>query len=278
MQVISRQISSREIDANTDQVIAYCPLPTGAKLNNVWLESAITTGVLTGMINGYFYGVSGFVVNIDDPDGDYDWDQIWDGSVRKDVTLDVFGAAADIDTPANTEPEFDVGLVDLDSIMGIGAEDDTQIFQRRKMVSWAGNPIGGNGATSYVPTDYFKTHIKGGPRVNRPSGVMFGFSSPEMAETTAAYKIPLEKEWLVLQFIDMFLEDMFKWNIGLGTTTSGFPYEAGSDYIAKFLESAMWEPSGEANLVPVKWFCNSKITFDVTIPGMNRVKVLSSDS
>ena len=129
-----------------------------------------------------------------------------------------------------------------------------------------------------MPTDYFKTHIKGGPRVNQPSAVLFGLSSPAMSESTSGSNIPVEKEWLVLQFIDMFLEDMFKWNIGLGTLTSGFPYEAGSDYIAKFLENAMWEPSGEANLWNATWNCNSKITFDVTIPGMNRVKVVSSDS
>ena len=276
MQVISRQVSSREIDANTDQVIAYCALPTGAKLNNVWLESAITKESLSDVIAGHFYGVSGFVVNIDDPDGDYDWDQIWDGAVRKDATLDVW-STADIDTPSNTEPEFEVGLVDLDSIMGLGAEDDMQIFQRRKMVTWAGNPVGFDGTSKYIPSDYFKTHIKGGPRVNSPSGVIFGLSSPEMAETTTAYKIPVEKEWLVLQFLDMFLEDMFKWNIGLGTVTSNFPYEAGSDYIAKFLESAMFEPSGQANLYSAKWHVNSKITFDVTIPGMQRVKVITSD-
>ena len=276
MQVISRQVSSREVDPNTDEVIAYCPLPTGSKLNNVWLESSITTGALTNVINASFYGVSGFVVNIDDPDGTYTWDQIWDGSVRKDVSLEVW-STADIDSPENVEPEFDVGLVDLDSIMGIGAEDDMQIFQRRKMVSWAGNPIGGDGGVQFVPTDYFKTHIKGGPRVNSPSGVMFGLSSPAMAETTGVSNIPVEKEWLVLQFVDMFLEDMFKWNIGLGSITSDFPYEAGSDYIAKFLESAMWEPSGQANLYSEKWYVNSKITFDVTIPGMQRVKVLSSD-
>ena len=99
-----------------------------------------------------------------------------------------------------------------------------------------------------------------------------------MAETTAAAQIPVEKEWLVLQFIDMFLEDMFKWNIGLGTVAGNFPYEAGSDFIAKFLESAMWEPSGEAYLNAGRWYVNSKITYDVTIPGMGRVKVLSSDS
>lgn len=276
MQVISRQVSSREVAANTDEVIAYCAMPTGSKLNNVWIESAITTGSLQSVIQGYFYGVSGFVVNLDDPDGSYTWDQIWDGSVRKDVTTAVAGIA-DIDSPANTEPEFDIGLVDLDSIMGLGAEDDTQIFQRRKMVTWAGNPVGGNGSTSYIPTDYFKTHIKGGPRVTKPSGVLFGLSSPEMAETTTGSNIPNELQWLVLQFIDMFLEDMFKWNIGLGTETSGHPYQMGSDTIAQFLESAMWEPSGQANLHASSWSVNSKITFDITIPGMQRVKVLSSD-
>ena len=192
------------------------------------------------------------------------------------MTLAVAGIA-DIDTPQNVEPEVEVGFVDLDSIMGINAEDDTQIFKRRKMVTWAGNPVGFDGDTGYIPTDYFKTHIKGGPRVNSPSGVMFGFSSPAMSETTVSANIPNELQWLVLQFIDMFLEDMFKWNIGLGTETSGHPYQMGSDTIAQFLESAMWEPSGEANLYPVKWYVNSKITFDVTIPGMKRVKVLSSD-
>ena len=76
MQVISRQLSSREITENTDQVIAYCALPTGGKLNNVWLESAVTTGVSKQVADGFFYGVSGFVVNIDDPDGSYTWDEI----------------------------------------------------------------------------------------------------------------------------------------------------------------------------------------------------------
>lgn len=276
MQVISRQLSSRAISQSTDQVIAYCALPTGAKLNNVWLESAITRGGLADVRNGYFYGVSGYVVGLDDPDGSYSWDEVWDQEIIKDMLITSAGQA-DIDTPVDTDPEVEVGLVDLESIMGLNAADDMQIFQRRKMVTWAGNPVGGDGGTQYIPTDYFKTHIKGGPRVNKPSGVLFGLSSPAMDQTTSASAIPSEVEWLVLQFIDMFLEDMFKWNIGVGTETSGHPYEAGSDTIAKFLENAMWEPSGEAFLFNSAWYVNSKITFDVTIPGMKRVKVLTSE-
>lgn len=277
MQVISRQLSTRTIAANSDQVIAYCALPTGAKLNNVWMECAITTGALVSVPSSHMYGVAGMVVRIDDPDGSYTWDQVWDGAVRKDIAVATAGAA-DIDSPSSSEPEFDVGLVDLEGIMGMTDEDDTQIFKRRKLVTWAGNPVGGNGTTSYIPTDYFKTHLKGGPRAGAPSGVMFGFSSPEMAETTVQQNIPVETQWLVLQFIDMFLEDMFKWNIGIGTEESGHPYQHGSDTIAQFLENAMWEPSGEAYLYGVTWYCTTKATFDVTIPGMRRVKVLSSDA
>ena len=40
-QIISRQLNSRQVHANSDDVIAFVPMPAGTKLNNVWLDVSV---------------------------------------------------------------------------------------------------------------------------------------------------------------------------------------------------------------------------------------------
>lgn len=132
---------------------------------------------------------------------------------------------------------------------------------------------------SYVPVDTFKTHLKGGPLVDQMSVAVLGFSSPAMdnRNTVGATEVmPGEKEWMIFQFIDVFLEDMFKYLIG---STPGSTTDPGQDAqyaITNLIEAATWEPDDDLTH-NTAWQVYSKITWDVTFPGMNGINTVSSE-
>jgi len=252
-------------------------MPIGSKLNNVWLESVITDGELQHVQYAYHYGITGMVTNVHDPDSTISYDTVWDEQVNKDTLEGYYAASTLLDTEGlDSTPEFEVGEIDLESLMGVELENNTEIFRRRKMVSFPANPVGFNGTNQYWPCDHFKIHLKGGPRVTSPSVAMFGFSSPSMDQTQGMPNLPTEKEWLIFQFIDTFLEDMFKHLIGMSQPPDYNPGDDASESIAALLEDKMIEPDG--TFMPGNsWTCISKITWDITIDGFKGVSTLTSE-
>lgn len=254
-------------------------MPVGTKLNNVWLEASTTGSTLMHVTNALMYGMSGIVVNVHDPDTQITYDSVWDEQVNKDQA-DTYasGGGTFLDTEtADTAPEFEVGEIDLEALMGVELEDNTEIFRRRKMVTFPGNPIGFDGTNQFWPADHFKVHIKGGPKVTAPSVAMFGFSSPAMDQTEAGSQyLPSSTVWMIYQFIDSFLEDMFKHLIGISGGSNIDPYQDASVAIAKLLEDKMIEPDG--NYLPGNaWGCITKVTWDITIDGFNGISTISSE-
>lgn len=278
MQVISRQLIHRSVAANSDQVIAFLPMPPGSKINNIWFEAAIIASASQGVKDTAFYGMSGAVVHIDDPDTPEAWDDAWDGQVGKDKGVGYGSAIGELDTVgSDSNPEFEIGLIDIDSLMGLDLTGEVEFLRRRKMVSFPGNPLGFNGTSTYWPCDHVKMHIRGGTKVDRPSGAMIALSSPEMGETTAAaQQTPSAETWLILQFIDMYLEDMFKHLVGSTGGVSEDPYEDAETAISNLLENQMFEPDVDALRASI-WTVSMKTTWDYTIDGFSNKSVITSE-
>lgn len=259
-----------------DQTIAFCPLPTGAKLNNVWMDCSVIADAAVAFRKAVFYGLSGYVVEIDDPEAGTTLNDIWDATVSKETSRQGSTDYVSLDDATSDEPESQPGFFDLDEMIGSNNQSNIEVFKRRKMITFAKNPTGWDPASGgkYIPTDQFTTHLKGGPRVDRMSYLIFGFSSPQMDNLSVSEPTVItELTWFHLQFVDMFLEEMVKHAIGL-TTDSG---AAAMSSIVDFLEYASLEPGGENLLDACNWQVYAKTTFDVTMPGVETLSTLTAD-
>ena len=173
-----------------------------------------------------------------------------------------------------SEPESQPGFFDLEELLQTDNRGNIEVFKRRKMLSFAKNPTGFNASNqSWIPMDSFQTHLRGGPRVESMSYLIFGFSNPAMDNRVTAEPTTIsELDWFVLQFLDLFIEEMLKDLIGLSNAGGGQAVSA----ITDFLEYASHEPDDDL-MTSVSWQVLTKMTFDVTMPGMETVSTLSTD-
>lgn len=276
-QIFSRQLFQRKVELDTDEIIAFCPLPTGSKLNNTWLDVSVVADSPIGYKKPVFYGLTGYVIEIEDPGTATVLNTIWDTMVSKEDSRQ--GAFLDVDLDVEgtvTEPESQPGFFDLEELVGTDNRGNLEVFKRRKMITFAKNPTGWDPGSSgqYIPSDHFSTHLRGGPKVDAMSYLLFGFSSPAMDNKNVNEPAVIaENDWFYLQFLDMFLEEMMKDVLGLAASSTS---AAAASAITDFLEYASWELDDD--LLPgVHWQVMAKSTFDVTMPGMQNLSTISSD-
>lgn len=282
IQIFSRQLLQRKVPVDQDETIGFVPLPTGAKLNNIWMDVSVMSDSVKSYKNPLFYGISGQVLEIQDPDTADTLNDIWDQQVSKDTSRQ--GATLDLDLNTATggseipiavaQPEYEPGYFNLEEVLQTDNRGNIEVFKRRKMLTFAKNPTGFNAAAStWIPTDHFQTHLRGGPRVEAMSYLIFGFSNPAMDNRATAEPVTIsELDWFILQFLDMFLQEMVKDLVGLTTGAGGQSVSA----ITDFLEYASIEPDDDL-LGSATFQVISKMTFDVTMPGMKEITTLTSD-
>lgn len=280
-QIISRQMVGNAVGSGTDQVVAFVPLPPGTRLNNVWLDVSVRAIDAMTIDSAVVYGMSGFVVDVEDPDTSQNYDAIWDMMIAKDVPEGFNILSIDTAT-ADLQPEFEPGQLDLFQVFGDNLLGNMQIYQRRELLTYPKRPVGYDASNdTWFPMDAFKIHIKNGPRVSRPSVAMFGITSPSM-ESTQAYNIgaigatPTEQEWIITMYAEIFLYDMWKHLIGVTPAADTAPFDAVSAWFAKLLEDKMWE-TGTNAFVPSTLITHTKTTWDISVVGKPGKVALTSD-
>lgn len=256
-------------------------MPPGSKLNNVWLDVSVVADGSINIDQSVMYGLSGFVVDMDDPDTTHSYDYVWDTMIHKDVAEGHNILSIDTATPL-TEPEFEVGQIDLFQIFGDNMQGNMQIYQRREYLTFAKRPIAYDPSNdSFHAMDAFKVHVRGGPRVSRASIAMFGFSSPAMDQSQsysggALGTTPTEQEWIFTMYAEVFLYDMWKHLIGVTPSSSTDPYDAVSAWFAKLIEDKMYETT-TGRIIPKDFRVHTKATWDMSVIGKPGKAVLTSD-
>jgi len=269
------------VTQNNDQVIAFVPLPPGGRLNNVWLDVSVQTTAAAHIYSSFMYGLSGFVVALDDPDAVHSYDFVWDHMITKDIAEGWNILSIDTGTTQN-DPEFEVGRLDLFKIFGDNLVGNMQIYQRRELLTFPKRPIAFDPSDdSYWAVDAFKVHVANGPSVTKPSVAMFGFSSPAMDQTQSFAldtlgSTPTEQEWIFTMYAEVFLYDMWKHLIGVTDGATDEPYNQVSAWFAKLMEDKMWE-SGVDFLLPAGYYVHTKATWDISVPGKPGKVSMTSD-
>lgn len=275
--VIRRTLSQRVVAGNTDKVIAACPIPAGGTLNSIWMEVHAISDAGVSQLRMAMYGITGYVLPVPDPDSGLSYDEAWDQLVPKD---EAHLANLDMDTATDdVTPEFEPGEIDLNNLFDMVGLTPRQIFRRRKYITTANSllPVGGTLVDTYRPVDFFTTKVKKPVRCSMASYGVLGFSSPATSSTTTGlWAAPGENQWAILQYMDIFIEQMFIASLGLIEAGAESPYEEAELFISELLEDLVFEE--DANSFDVQaWTVYCRATFDITVPGRPQLKVLSSE-
>lgn len=271
LRIIGRRLSHiGSIAATTDRVVVQYPLPKGCTLRRVFLECHVLGPATLTLTQTVLYGVSGFVVPILDPDTPDSVDDIWDIMVPKDVAN--AAGVFDLDqVTADVGAEFELGEPDLTGIFGVANNEPIEIFRRRKMITVANNPTGftrqDGAADTWLATDFFSTTIKRRVMAARHSYVLIGFSAPGTANTDAAVKQTItESEWVMMTYLETFIENAIMNLMGLVETGAETPYVESAAFVAELIEDTMEEDTAGA-FVAAPWNVFTRATFEVEVPG-----------
>lgn len=273
-------MSAIDVATNTDRVMVGYPLPSDGVLNSVHLNCHVIGPQGLEWQMAAFYGISGFVIPVLDPDNGASFDAIWDAQVPKDEALAAGGF--DIDTAAaDTDPLWEIGTPNMAAVMELIAGKPQEIFKRRKMLSVAspGSQFIRIDAApdEHMLIDQFSTRVGKRVRVKQPSVVLFGLSSPDTLRTATTVKtIPTEAEWSLLQFLEVALENAFMSLVGLTEAGAESPYEESLAFIAELIEDIVLEDAA-GSYAPATWRCFTNATFDISVPGRIAIGTLSSE-
>lgn len=281
MDIFGRRLIQRQIQATQDQVVAHYPLPNGCTLKNVWLDvhAIIEEEIL--VTSAVLYGLSGFVCPVLDPDSPSTTvDNIWDALVPKDVALS--SGVFDIDTGAtDTSPEFNFGEMDITGLFGVAGNQPLEIFRRRELVTVASHPQGYQqkdaAVDAWAPLIHFKSQVKRQVQAATHSHVLFGWSSPDTTQTTTTVKAGInEDEWVLMTYLETFLEQAWISMMGLVQAGAETPYVDIATFVAELLEDTALEISAGA-FAPATWRAFVSSTFQVDVPGRFKMGALSSE-
>lgn len=281
MRLIGRRMSQVAVSAGTDQVFTSYPLPAGGRLNGVDLRCHVLGPEGLEFQQACMYGMSGFVVPVPDPDGATVLNTLWDQLIPKDV--DATSGVMDLDTGASdVTPEFEMGEPDWSGVFNLTSLSPQQIFKRRKLLTTLNGMVNyevvGAAADLWVPGDQFSTRIKRNVTVEMPSMVLFGFSSPSLDDTNqTAFVIPTEIQWTLLQYLEITLENAFMSLIGLVEAGAETPFVDSATFVASLIEDDVFEGTTGA-FASLLWTVFTQATFDVSVPGALKQKVLTSDA
>lgn len=215
---------------------------------------------------GGMYGTNAFLLPVDDPDAAVTADTIWDREVPKDV--EESAGAFDLDSAtADTDPEFAIGAFDLSSMFGYGPRE-IKGGRRRKLITFANSRAAYQGAAvdTYSMVDTFTLTLGETERVETPSLVAIGFSSPTIDETTTVWTAPLEDQWINLQFPKWTVMQALVELLGQIETGAESPWEDASAFIFDHLEPSSQQATA-GSILFASWNVFAQTTFLMDVPG-----------
>ncbi len=268
MLVTTKKISLRQVAANTDEVVATCPVPPGGRLAKVDLRMSYGPSSVVAFDAVLACAVIGFMLPILDPDAATSVATLWDQLVPKDESQADDEIDLDQITTADPTPEWEPGAPDLGALLDIN--DNVEFFRRRVWMDINSHPqfIHLDTTVKYLPGESWSSSLAPGVRSDVFAMAMVGFSSPVTTiSTTAEDTAPTKQEWGWM----MFLEDTIK---GLmivlfsateaGATT---PYVEQATFISKLTEPSIHEASQRAgDFTATTWNVNTQCTFQVVMP------------
>lgn len=247
IRMFRRETVQVDVGVGLDEVILATPLPSGSRLNGHKSTWHIEATAAATMNTVFMYMMEAWILPVLDPDSAALLTAIWDTLVPKDTDVQVL----DLDTAsADTAPFFEPGEADFSALFEVGLRPE-RIYQKRKMVSFASNPLGlhilANDTTKWWTMDTFECVIKKNYAINQPSVLLFGFASPALDDTTSTGRtIPTENQWSRIKYIAHVLQQAQMDLLGLTEAGSETPWEEATDLLQLHTEPDVFEQNAGA--------------------------------
>ncbi len=256
------------VTSDSDKVIAGVPIPPGGAVLQVQGHVDVMTDVCVAIDAEVRYALNAYVIPMTDFDSSVDVNTLWDNIVPKDDA-----ATGDIEaneSSADGDPEYEPGSPDLETIVGIHGTPLVPVFRRERAMTYASHPMFAHLDTTnfFWPAERIPVSISKKVRVDQPSMLLWGFSSPLLdITTTSSLVTPTLQEWGRMQFMKDALTDMMKNALQLVEAGSETPYEEAQAHIVKLLEKVVIEEAGvAAHLTAVAFNVYSSMNFKVDMP------------
>lgn len=272
-----QQVGSQyTVATDTDEVVAAVALPAGGKLESVSLRISCQMPDLD-VAHAAMYGVTMFAVPVLDPDGTLKFNQIWDAQVPKDK--DEGAGVYDLDTQAaDATPEFEMGEMDFETLIGAGG-GTRKMWRRRRLIPFAESPVAFQAGTpdTFSAIDSFSVGMKQKLRVDVPTVVLLGFSSPVMDDTVSSdLPPPTEKQWTKLRFVVDTLKQAVIELLGEVEAGAETPWTEAAVFISTLLEGPFFEEDA-GSFTTGTWLVYATGQFTISVPGEIGFGTLSSE-
>ena len=252
-------------------------------MNNLWLETHVISSRIAEN-DALVYGMAGEISRKVDPDNNITYDDEWDMVVNKDQDMATSDTAmynvmtTDTMTAVGT-PADQPGHMNVENLFTRDLDGSQNFFERRKMLSVVNSGRNYKSSdASVLMTDLVHSRIQFGSKykVKGMHTAMIGFSNPDLTNTINAIAYtPTNDEWLILSYIDDFIDEMLAYAIGIVDANTSDPYQQVSVFIADLLEGMILEDTADS-FQNQTYRVFTKATWDVTLPGRQKITTLSS--
>lgn len=283
MQITRRQLISGQASPNTDRVIGSVPIPGEGRFEQLWSDVSVIASARQATNKATMYGISGYLVEVDDLDTTDTLEDLWDRMIPKPLVMasDIYdiGTVASGGTGSltgDTANLYEPGQVDIVALVDNDADSIREWYRREKMVTFSEAPLAFETDETYSPTDRFKIRVTGGLNVRRPSYMLLGLSSPNLdgTATDGDLNTLTETEWAMLKYLETFLDDAWKHLIGVAGA-SGTPYSTIAVFTDRLIApNPVWEYTNAFQ--EVTWQYHVKSTWQIDVPGTPNFTSISS--
>lgn len=249
---LARRLGQELTAVDSDVVLAGCSLPSGSIVHDIRARiQMIGVNVQQVAPSAHGFALEMYVIPIQDPDSNLDFDTFWDRFVVKDSDV----ATMDLDTVAqDTAPMWEPGEHALAKMFDVGVQPE-KLWSEHTIVTMAGShvlmrfqdfesPFG----NVWLPGGMRDIHISRKLRMpdDVPCILVVGVGHPAFDDTTTVEEQNLvEAEWAQVKFVDHVMERMLMDVLGLTEAGSETPWEEATALIFKHVEPDVFEETAD---------------------------------
>lgn len=278
--IVTRSQVNAGAFTDNDEVVAFAPMPEGAKLLNVHGELHVIgrEQQSTRLFTGYGFGGE-LVPDPMDDDAALSLETLWDRYVTKTVVATEAHSTTMLDWDWNTsdgEPFLEPGEMDINDVLGLGMATKKIFDPRLEILSFAkGGPqahaiVGDHTADdTYTPRD-FKTFNSNNRLVaDENSWAMLAVAAPNFERRQTVknnFGSTGARDWAILSNLRNVLGDFWKINVGMIESGAESPYDIVSSAIQELVTPLMIDNDIDNSTMfqDLSWIyvCKSQWTID----------------
>lgn len=277
--IFARRASQIRTGTGADKVLFGMSFPTGTVIHDMKAQVQMvgTTEQLARNV-ACWYGFSGYLIPVVDPDAAVGFETLWDSFVPKDVLPG--NGSLDLDTQtADSTPFFEPGLPDFASMFDVGLQPERVYHRDRLLTVLSAAHVFQDAETPFnivwMAGDKFMARVKKSYRLTQPMSLIYSVAVPATTATTTVVEAALaENEWSRLRYIDEVLSNSMRQQLGLVEAGAETPWEEATLLLRKVVEPDVHEANANS-FVTEGFDVYGELLVDFSVEGSMQKLVIS---